>query len=242
MDCNVLSRYSDLYLDGELALEERTEVEAHLKQCSECRDAVTAEVRFRQRVRESLLAARAPTSLREQVARRIREERGRLDRPRFFPTLSYAVAVLMLAVMGYAVFFLMESPPDAADSAVAAHMASSDSEMFGTSAQVQAFLEGNAPFRYQVPLEDREGVKLVGARVTRLGPRPAVVYLYDVAGRRVSVAQYQSAPARGRPRLKMDRRSGLVVATYGDDRLTQTVVGDLPEPEVKRFIPASFSQ
>lgn len=241
MDCDVLSRYADLYLDGELAFEERAEIEAHLKQCEVCRGSVTGEVRLRKRIRESLLSARAPSSLRDHVARRLQEERSRLQRPRFLPTVTYAVAILTVVVLGYSVIFMMDQASDPVDGAVAAHVASSDTEIYGTTGQVHEFLRKNAPFEYRVPLEDREGVKLVGARVAHLGSTPAVVYLYDMEGKRISVAQYRSADEMERPELRMDRRSGFVVATYGDGQLTHTVVGDIPEPEVKRFIPASYT-
>jgi len=241
MDCNTLERYADLYLDGELAFEERSEVEAHLKDCNDCREAVSHELRFRQGLRESLLSVRAPASLKENVRRRLRRERERLERPRYLPIISSAAAVMLLVILGYGVVYMFDDGSDPTEGAIAAHVAASGSEVHGTPGQVLSFLEKNAPFDYKVPLDDREGVRLIGARVTSLGSTPAIVYLYDIGGKSISVAQYRSAETGRDTDLKVGRRSGYVVATFGDEELTQTVVGDLPEPEVRSFIPASYS-
>ncbi len=237
MDCETLLRYLDLYLDGELALEERAEVEAHLKGCLDCRDAASAEVRFRTGLRQALLSARAPASLREQVARRLRQEASATGQPRFLPTLLAAAAVLLIAVVGYGALSLWSDFGDPVGDVVEAHRVSSDSEVFGDREKVMEFLRTHAPFAFRVPIPDGPEARLVGARVTRVGASPAVVYLYDVGGRRVTIAQY---PRAAEPGLRLDRREGFVVATYGDQGLTQTVVSDLPDGEVRRFLPASY--
>jgi len=239
MDCDAIARYVDLYLDGELAIEERAEVEAHLKTCGPCRAAATMEARFRTGLRQALLGLRAPGSLRQQVSRLMRDSQES-TRPRFALTLGYAGAVVVMAVVGYAVVAAMWRSDDPADSAVAAHVASSDTEVYGDVAHVAAFLGKHAPFTFRVPIQDRDGVRLVGARVTALRDTPAVVYLYDVGDRRVSVTQYPYRPDSQDPGLKVDRRSGYTVATYRDHELMHTVVGDLPEPDVSHIIPASW--
>lgn len=239
MDCETLVRYLDLYLDGELALEERAEVEAHLKDCPGCHESAASEVRFRTSLRQALLSARAPASLREQVARRLRQESA-AGNARYLPSLLAAAAVLMIAVMGYGVVSMTSVPADPVQDAVEVHRLSSDSEVFGSRDQVLGFLRTHAPFPFRVPIPDGEDARLVGARVTRLGASPAVVYLYDVAGRRVTIAQYPAPGPDGDRGVRLDRRAGYVVATYGDQGLTQTVVSDLPDREVRRFLPASY--
>ncbi len=240
MDCETLARYLDLYLDGERALEERAEVESHLKGCPGCQEAAAAEVRFRTGLRQALLSARAPASLREQVSRRLQQEVSAAGNARFLPALLAAAAVLMIAVVGYGVLALWTVPEDPVQDVVEAHRVSSDSEVFGDRDQVLGFLRAHAPFRFRVPVPDGEDARLVGARVTRFGASPAVVYLYDVGGRRVTIAQYPAPDTGPGPGLRLDRRAGFVVATYGDQGLTQTVVSDLPDREVRRFLPASY--
>jgi len=237
MDCETLSRYLDLYLDAELAEQERAEVEAHLRGCEPCRQAAAAEVRFRVGLREALQAARAPASLREQVARRVRAEAHASSR--WTTTLAVAAAILVIGVVGYGVVSTVAPPADPMGEVVAAHQSAVNSEVFGTSDRVLDFLNTHAPFAYRVPLPEGPDVRLVGARVSRVGLEPAVLYLYDVAGRRVTIAQYPQHPGE-RLEPSLDRRAGYLVATYGEGGLAHTVVGDLPDREVRRFLPASY--
>jgi hypothetical protein len=88
---------------------------------------------------------------------------------------------------------------------------------------------------------DREGVRLLGARVTQLASgTPAVVYLYDVGGRRITVAQYPLPDGEAPSGLRLNRKDGLTVATFPAGGLVQTLVGDVPEREVPNILPASF--
>jgi anti-sigma factor (TIGR02949 family) len=241
MDCDVLSRYLDLYLDGELAIEERSEVEAHVRTCDACRTVVTSEARFRAVLRQHLLSVRAPGSLREQVRERL-EVRRRPVLTAWMPPLAYAAAVAGVAVLGYVVIATYPKAPDPVAGAVAAHVAASGPEVSGDRDQVDSFLRTHAPFSYRLPLQDGEGIRLVGARVTRLNGIPAVVYQYDRGGRRFSVAQYQPPEGVDEVPPRMDHQDGYTVATYPDRGLVQTLVGDLPDGEISRIVPAAWSR
>jgi anti-sigma factor (TIGR02949 family) len=237
MECDAIGRYLDLYLDGELAAEERAEIETHLRDCGACREATGREARIRTSMRQALLSVRAPRSLHDQVARRLRE--GAWMEPQRTVVLSYAAVALLVVGVGYSATLFLPGRTSPSDDAVAVHRQTTGTEVYGDRTQVAAFLRDHAPFPTRVPVADQDGLKLVGARVTKLGEVPAVLYLYEADGHRVSIAQYPTSN-EGAPGLVVDQRSGLMVATWRDRDLTQTVVGDLPEPEVRRFIPASF--
>jgi len=188
-----------------------------------------------------MLATRAPASLHDQIVRRMREREASDAQWRFVPILAYAAAVTAVAVVGYGVVQMAVPEPDPAERAVAEHQATSGSEFFGDRTAVADFVAKHASFVSREPLPAREDTRLIGARLARFGGRPAVIYLYDVGGRRVSVAQYPAPPTGAdRPKLRVDRRDGYTVATWQDGDLEQTVVGDVPEKEVPRFIPASW--
>ncbi len=241
MDCEVLSRYLDLYLDGELALEERAEVEAHVRTCDECKTAISLETRFRAALRQSFSTIRAPGSLHEGVARRLREHRAGSRTPAWGPSLAYAATLLVVAGAGYAFLTMTASPPDPASSVVAAHTASSGTEVYGDVERVSTFLKEHAPFQAHVPIGDREGLRLIGARVTQLASgTPAIVYLYDLGGRRMTVAQYPAPEGAAPSGVRLGRQDGLTVVTFPEGGLVQTLVGDVPEREVPKIIPASF--
>lgn len=235
MDCETFARYVDLYLDGELVGEDKVDVEAHLRACEACRDSVRREVRLRAEVRQALLSTRAPSSLKAVVLHRVREESSR--GVRYFPALFAVAVVVLVAVASYGYLALNASNP--IDEIVEVHKTSSGREVFGTSEQVLDFLRTHAPFPFRLPLAEGDGIRLVGARLTEVGGVPAVVYLYDVRGKRVTVAQYPSSTPT--TTLHVDQRAGYVVATFGDNGLAHTVVSDPPWHEVKRFLPASFS-
>ncbi len=241
MDCNTLARYLDLYLDGELAAEERGEIETHVRGCEACRRLVQGEARFRAVLRQQLLSVRAPGSLHRQVREHL-ESRRRFARASWGMPLAYAAAVASVAVLGYAVVATYPKAPDPVAGAVAAHVAASGPEVSGDRQQVDTFLKANAPFSYRLPLQEREGLRLVGARVTRLNGIPAVLYQYDAGGRRFTVAQYPPPTGSGEVSPRLDHRDGYTVATYPDQGLVQTLVGDLPEGEVSRIVPAAWSR
>jgi len=238
MTCETMARYLDLYLDHELAVQESAEVETHLAGCETCRRAATLETRFRGTVREALCSERAPRSLHDQVILRLRAEHME-TRARWVPRLAWAAG---LAALAAGVWLVVGSPinvPDPADRLVADHEAASGTEIYGDATRVASFLKERSPFATRIPIADREGFRLIGARIAKWDDTPAVVYLYDMNGKRVSVAQYPSSAAKSPSRLRVDDRSGYVVATYQDGDLVQTMVGDMPPSVVPSVIPAS---
>ena len=79
-----------------------------------------------------------------------------------------------------------------------------------------------APFSYQVPLEDTGDIKLV-ARLATVGGNPAVVFLYD-GGRRFSVTQYKP-PSDWQPGPPgLGARKGTHTRHSGDGAWVQTLV------------------
>ncbi len=240
MECDVLSRYMDLYLDGELAVQERVEVETHIRGCEGCRRFVTGESRFRAVLRQQMLAVRAPGSLRDQVTEKLKGHR-RSSTPAWRPSIAYAAAVAGVAILGYLVIATYPKAQDPVAGAVAAHVASTGLEMSGDRDQVETFLRLHAPFSYRLPVADREGIRLVGARVTRLNGLPAVVYQYDAGGKMFSVAQYRIPEGAAEVQPRLDHQDGFTVATYPDRGLIQTLVGDLPDGEVSRIVPAAWT-
>jgi len=156
-------------------------------------------------------------------------------------SLALWLAHLVVAGAGWWVVNQALPAPDPASRAVAAHAASSGTEVYGDAERVSTFLKEHAPFAAHVPVADREGVRLIGARVTELAAgTPAIVYLYDVGGRRITVAQYRAPEGGGPTGVHLDRQDGLTVATFPDGGLIHTLVGDVPEGDVSKIIPASW--
>lgn len=235
MDCENFFRYMDLYLDDELAEEERASLEVHLASCEECRRRLSAEVEFRSELRKALSKVRAPEDLRTRVQRRLEEARE--QKVSWHVPLLSVVAVILLAVVGYGVLSMEKATGDKTEEVISLHKEATSREVYGTIEEVVSFLKDHAPFTFKLPFKEGPGVRLIGARLHHIGSIPAIIYLYEIAGRRVSVAQY---PGDGHE-VRLVRHSDLTVATFASEGLIQTLVGDIPEHEVRRFIPASAS-
>lgn len=242
MTCELFLRYLDLYLDGEMAEDERAEMDAHLKVCESCRQSIAFESRFKQILRSNLLSCRAPASLREQISQRIRERKEYNSTPKFINAIWAMAAIMIIVVAGYVFVSLLQdsSTKDIPEDAVALHMASDTLEVYGDYQKVASFLSKNAPFLVKVPFEDKGDLRLVGAKVTRFGGLPAIVYVYDKGGKRLSVVQYPAKRIENPVDFMVGRYSGLTVATYRDGELYQTVVGDFEDKEARTFIPIKW--
>lgn len=238
MVCEEAIRYEDLYLDGEMAPEERLRMEAHLAACLACRTRMAEWIRIRSIVRQRMGEVRAPASLRETLTHRLRRERLK-DRRRVVALALAASLVLAVPLAGF-LWDRSERPIPLEDRAVAAHLAIAGPEVQGDRATIESFLQDRVPFPVRVPLPDQPGVRLLGARIARVGTQPAVVYLYDASGHRISVTQYAPAEEGLPPGPRLGRRDGLTVLTYPAEGLVQTVVGDLPESAVTGIVPAAW--
>lgn len=242
-NCETAKRFIELYLDGELDVTEMRFVEQHLGSCGDCAMAVGRERLFRQRFADQMQRVRAPNSLADGIRAGISGRRPLTA----FRNMAIAASVLVVLGVGLSVFVSLTKPGLEIDEtpfrAVVAHAESSDSEVYGDRQMVQGFLTAKAPFESQIPVADNEGIRLIGARITSLGQRPAVVYMYDVGGRRVSVTQYHqdSQNPRVADTLKIERQGGFTAVTYPMGELVQTVVGEGSQDTVKGFIPASYS-
>lgn len=72
--CESIDTLAMAYLDGELAAEEKHELEAHLCECSECRAHVDTERGEHALIRKALVAPHAPDMLRGRLARALDAE------------------------------------------------------------------------------------------------------------------------------------------------------------------------
>jgi anti-sigma factor RsiW len=241
MNCMDAERYYELYLDGELDTPDMREVELHLGSCASCAMAVGREKLFRARFGQQMQTVKAPGSLADIVRSRTAR------RATAFAYRNFAVAASILVVIGVGVpVFLSVTRPDinideASSRVVMAHRQSSDSEVYGNRQVIQGFVKAKAPFPSDIPVEDNEARHLIGARLASLGDRPAIIYMYDVNGRRVSVAQYLKASSKAPDSLRIGQQGNYTVATCPKGDIVQTVVGEGSRDTVKQFIPASCS-
>ena len=251
MTCDEVRHAVFVYLDGEFATEEAEDFRRHLDACPSCRVFAQGEAAFLGDFRESLPEPEMPAGMESRLLAALSEaaepEQVTPLAPRrslgwVAPPLALAAGV-MLALGAWSFVSSTEGADTAVRHAVAAHQTAMPLEVTGGEASVRRFVKANAPFAADVPLEPGHGLKLVGARLTQVDGRVAVIYQYDKGGQRVSVLQAVSeTPPLGAVSggSRLDHRQGYGVLTFGSRGLNNAVVGKLPEGEMRGLVPVSY--
>lgn len=262
MKCDETRRVADFYLDAEFEERERVQVEAHLAECPDCRELFRARQAFSEALRRKLNPPRIPAEARERLAASV----AAALRPRsIFPwgllsPVPLAAAATLLVVLVTGGIFLLQPKGDdnlapLVDEAIATHEASLPPEVVGSAEQIRGFLAKQGETEAAPPLKEDGTTRLMGARLVRVGNHPAIHYRYLHRGRDVSVVQLPNRVAHtlrkvgdALPRadvqqarvLLNEARDGHSVTLYESPGFTNTVVGDVPQNELLKLIPASL--
>lgn len=197
-DCRRTVERLAAYADESLAREERDEVERHLSACPPCRASASEERAGRAALRacaDRLRTAPLPPGLRsrcEAVARERAQGTARFNwRTRLVPALLTAVLIIVTAAM----IFALATRQSAA--LLAAQLTADHVKCFGdttpdASALDAADAENALASRYGwnvhvPPSQERDGVRLVGARRCLYAEGRIPHMLYHVNGRDVSL-------------------------------------------------------
>jgi mycothiol system anti-sigma-R factor len=100
MDCKTARDLVPLYFDGELDRATARELEAHLDDCAECRDALVALDALRRAVREDAPRYAAPRELRARLQAELGEHRARPSRRKQRPWLALAASAALAFIAG----------------------------------------------------------------------------------------------------------------------------------------------
>ncbi len=272
MNCDDVRNGIYVYLDGEFAAPEAAEFTRHLDSCGACRELAARESTFLTSLKGQLAATPSvPDGVRQRIERAI-EADGAIGRGdgaasgsvvRLWPRsrTGRAAALGVAASLAALVLFGVGLPTGAGSSddatlvhAVAEHETPLPMEVQGSEETVREFVQDSVKFAVTVPFTDDPELELVGARVTRVDGRAAVLFQYDKGGKRVSVLQAAvpvaaaasapllSASAEGAPDFKVGSRQGYGVMTFGGRGVTNAVVSDLPERELRGLVHASYRQ
>lgn len=253
MNCDDIQKGIYVYLDGEFAEPERIAFDAHARACARCRHRVEREraflvgfrskvpteappAGFEDRIRAALAAAPTPEG------RRVSSGSSSWSRV----TLIAAAAALVAVPSVVAWRLTSHSGPPGeqrvAMEAVATHQEDLPMEVRGSQRQIRQFLEANVPFKVEVPPVEDPRIELVGARLTRVDGREAVLLNYEIDGERLSVLQVAEPPA-GEPRQDLpptfSSQSGFEIATFKKRGVMSSVVGSAPS-NVQRIVRAAW--
>ncbi len=253
MKCGEIKRFAHAYIDGEFDASERALLEEHLTQCPSCREDVQGLAAFQRALQKRAAQPPMSSEAKSRLLGRVRSQLQQPARKRFqFPLAAAASLVVLLGA-----FFLYQGwqAPDQlaqiVDESIAAHEASLPPEAKGSNEEIQGYLARHGELIAEPPLKESDKTRLVGVRLTRIGKSKALLYRYLHQGRDISVVQLpKRLPASGDlPRPGQDTlsrvvytgaRNGHAVTTFESTNNTNTVIGDIPEPELLKLVPASL--
>lgn len=242
------------YADGQLPEAERAAVEAHLGTNPEA----AAEVALLQRQTNAIRTMFGPAGA-ESVPARLRPRRlaAEIDRRRTRPWLWAAAAVVLVGLGLGAGWFarpLLEARPASATliaDAVNAHavyvaenrhaveVGKDDSEHLST------WLSNRLDTTLGMPDLTEEGFTLVGGRLLPgepdAGGRAAQLMYENASQQRVTIYVTSALPD-GKPAYQFASYEGAEAFYWANARITCTVVGTLPEAQMKAVAGAVYSQ
>ncbi len=254
MNCDDVKHGIYVYLDGEYASEEEGSFRRHLEACPPCKLLAEREAGFLLAVKEGLETPGVPETFQQRISAcldsapaPLGRERSEAWSDRIWPIVAPAVALaaglalFLVGPMGASEPLPAEHP--AAEHVVSAHTTAFPMEVRGSEDQVQQFVQDAVPFPVRMPLPERPDVELIGARLTQVGGKPGVLFRYDWGGRTVSVLQAADTSVRPASLRGVDvaHRRGFGIVTWGQRGVTNAVVADVPDRELMKLVPASWS-
>jgi anti-sigma factor RsiW len=194
VSCKLTESYVPGYLDGELDLVRKIEMEQHLESCEDCARELESLQALGDALRRSSLAYSAPAALRGQIESAVRsaapsEKRERWSAWRAFPVWQWATAFAVLAVCSVSVWWIAPALSGAsAEQRIAAevftsHVRSLQADHLADVAStdqhtVKPWFDGKLDF--SPPVEDlaSDGFPLVGGRLDYLEGRGVAALVY----------------------------------------------------------------
>ena len=173
-------------LDGRLSAADRLALEEHLRTCDRCQRELERIRSTRDVVRRSLgQPADVPASLRERVRSAIERESRQPVRPRFARPWQLAAAVVAIAlVIAVAVVVMLERrridfPAEAVRNYTVVDTGTTHLELMTSDVQeLERWFNSRLDFPSRVLDLGMMGYRLVGGRVSSVGPRRSALFVY----------------------------------------------------------------
>lgn len=257
MNCDDIQKGIYVYLDDEFAEPERGDFEDHVRGCGRCRVRVERERTFLRDFRDKIPSVSAPPGLEDRIRAALAAApppestvgelpgRGRSSWVR--PWLLAAAAAMLVAIPAVLIWRLSAAPAGEERVAVEAlltHQKDLPMEVRGSQRQIRDFLQANVPFEVELPTSDDGRLELVGARLTRVDGREAVLLNYALDDERLSILQV-AAPAVEAPHEDVpptfSSQAGFDIATFRKRGVLSSVVGSGGSGGVQRLVRAAYT-
>jgi anti-sigma factor RsiW len=261
MDCDDLGRLLDAYLDGELAPGERSEVEFHFRGCDACRAAAAREGAARAALRTRLRAAMgpgtpagsAPLDLRDRIHLALVKR----DPPSWRSWLSpLRLAAIGACAAGALMVLVLHGRADSSlvDESIRKHVRDLPLEVTTASAgpdSIGRWFTGKLDFN-AAPPRFHGPVRLVGARLSNIGDRPAAYVRYEAPRGHLGLFIFDDPDRRfegtgrvmkvGPATVRLANTRGFNVAVWRHNEIVYSLVADLDEDDLTRLVEAAQHQ
>ena len=245
MNCQQIQKLIHAHHDGELDVANTLLVDEHLADCPACFEQSRRLSALRGALQNQDLRLAAPSSLRRNIADKIREqevsEREATPRPSWLQYGGWAAAavVLLASVLMLQLSTVRREDRLVADlvsshvrSLMAAHLMDVPSTDQHT---VKPWFDGKLDFAPPVKDFRDSGFPLLGGRLDVIDGHPAAALVY---GRHKHILNLFIWPARSSETASVHatRRNGYNVIQWSDGAMTYAVVSDLNQTELREFV------
>jgi mycothiol system anti-sigma-R factor len=246
--CNAARERLFAYIDGELAIEQRDDLDGHLRACPECRHLVELERAFREIYVLPLRPDPAPAELRDRLTRQLAatSSAGRGPRPRSRARRALVAVSLAAVVLGGAAWGLIGFWTEREASASLRELADASVEQHRKLAQgllpldiarvspkdAERWFSAKLSFNVTLPELKSEHLNFLGGRISHLRDIDVAALEYQVDGKNVSLfvipaEEYQRLGLREEPKFKLVNRSGYDVITWSSHGVAYALVSEI---------------
>ena len=263
MNCHLLRRHLDAFVDGEVDPSTQIEFERHLAACVACEERLRFARACKAEVRRQGATMMAPAALRAKVAETLaspivhREDKHDEIKVIRLPR-RYGIAFAAAALLGSA-FFGSAFWPKAGgkgvshasavpllEDVVRVHSSGLPVDVPGSQReQLANYFHGKVEFPVRPArfvVSGSEEPHLVGARLSNVQAYRAAALYYDMSGRRMTVVVFSTRdpfdlPVRnvGGRRVYFQRVGGYAVSAVEDDGLMYAITGDMDPQTILRL-------
>lgn len=255
VDCHEFRKFVDPYLDGEFDERERSDFDAHVAHCVDCRVWFQQHRDIQSAIRDTLefpavLPGGARARIRTQLAIEMPQKRSWYKLALPLPALAAVASVfIFVGTSGFATPVVEE--------AVAQHRDDLPLEVPTPQAdEIDQWFADKVSFPVEVPRFQDEQAMLLGGRLSRIrgiegqSPRRAAYLIYGVGAHKLSVLMFDDKELalnrigalhqiKGH-QVSVADKGGFRVAVYRHRGVNYAVTSDLPGAQMLNLIKSSF--
>lgn len=248
MNCGLVRRHLDAYVDGEVDPNTQIDFERHMAACAACQELLDFTRQMKREVHQSCRAIKAPAALRSRICAAM-DEADRSDRSirllavpkRVTIPLAVAAATLMAVTWGIGSGGETRTAGTTTmpvfEDVVRVHASELPADAQADEPrEVQDYFRNKVDFRVRPAQFERRDARLVGVRLSNVRERRAAALYYDVGGRRMTVVVFDRPQTLGHEALRArllgrelyyQQVHGYTVPVRKEEGLNYAFTGDL---------------